>query len=171
MTAGGGEAMDELMGLLESGSESQRRAIAHALNDSREQNRESIDMDRLVGALRNEKSPEVGSELARSLSRVFGEQGFQEVVNVLRESQEKEQRHGLMWGLEEALRRDRPEARELFVELAQSDPSPDVRRHAVEIIQHQRDSSMLPILERLLNSETNPEVQKRLREAIERLDR
>ena len=165
---GSRETVDQLMGLLEEGNESQRRSISRSLHDA---DRDSIDMDRLVTALRNEQSREVGSEIARSISRMYGDRGVQEVVSLLESSSEMNQRHALMWGLEEAWRRDSSEARDVFVKLATNDPAEEIRRHAVEIIEHRRDPSMIPTLEKLLSRESSADVQQRLREAIRKLSR
>ena len=59
----------------------------------------------------------------------------------------------------------------VFVELATNDPAEEIRRHAVEIIGHRRDASMIPTLERLLSKESSPDVQQRLRRAIRELSK
>ncbi len=123
---GGREATDQLLGLLESGSEPQRRAIANSLHDL---NKDSVSMDRLSTALRNERSREVAGELAKTLGRMYGDRGVQEVANLLESSSNMEQRHALMWGLEGAWRRESPRAKELFVSLATGDPAPRRRDH------------------------------------------
>ena len=162
------ETVDELMRILQEGSKSQRRAIVRNLHEVRNG---SLDIDRLLGALRNERDGKIGSDLARSISRTYGDRGFQEVANILRDSTDAKQRQALMWGLEEAWRRNSPQARDLFVQLAGNDPVPDVRGHAVNIIEHRRDVSMIPALEQLLRNEADPEVQVRLRHAIRELGR
>ncbi len=162
---GGREAIDQLLGLLESGNEPQRRAIANSLHDL---NKNSVDMDRLATALRKEPSREVARELARSMGRMYGDRGVQEVASLLESSSNMEQRHALMWGLEGAWRRESPRAKELFVNLATGDPAPEIRRHAIEIIQQLSDPSMVPMLQRMLRSDTNPEVQLSIRHSISR---
>ncbi len=164
---GGRESVESLVRLLEGGTAAQRRAVAHGLGEA---DASALGMDRLVEALRTEGDRDVRSGLARSISRLYGGAGFDEVAGVLRSPDlDREHRHAMMWGLEEALRRDVPAARELFVDLAANNAAPDIRRHAVEIIAHAHDATFVPQLERLLERESHPHVREQIVEAIRRL--
>ena len=160
------ESVESLMGLLRGGNDSQRRAIAHSLRGAESS---SLDMGRLLGALRNENDHDVRREIAHAISDSFGDRGTREVVDMMRTTVDSDQRSSLMWGLENAWRRESPQARSVFTELARSDPAPHIRREAIHILRRHGDATLLPLFEGLLRSEANPEVQETLGEALAEL--
>lgn len=160
---GNAESMQELAALLEGGNVEQRMAIAHAL---RAAPRGSLSLERMLGALRVERQPEVSSELARSIGRLHGAQGLRQVVDLLGATPSVERREAILRGLEETWEQAPVEARELYVRLAGLDPAPQIRRQAIDILRDQDNPSLIPSLQALLAAETDPEVREQLEEAV-----
>ncbi len=126
----------------------------------------------IASRLRTETDGDARWSLAHMLGRL-GEDGVRAAGDVLRTAPEVEFRHRVLWGLEASAREGRSAGslRDLFIEVASSDPSPDLRAQAAEILGRQRAHALIPAVERLLARETHPDVRSRLEKALRELER
>ncbi len=226
----GAETMRDLLDILESSDSAwQRRAIAHALEES---DGTLVEAGELLDRLRAETDEEVASALGRALERLHprelegrageffesaetpqeriafarilarqssddavhrvarqlerepdeharwemarllgrsGDQGIDRLATMLESASDEDRRHSLLWGLEAARRPGPERARQLFLQLAGSDPSASIRGQAAEILGRQADPQLIPALSELRDRETDAEVRERIAHAIERL--
>jgi hypothetical protein len=148
------------------GSPAERVALAEVLREQLSPDAQ----DRIARQLRVETDERAYWELSRILGS-FGDSGVHQVAEVLRDERDVKKRHRLLWGLEAAGRHEGAPVRELFLQVASTDPAPSVRAQATEILQHQQDPSLIPALQALLARESHPEVQERIRAALQDLQK
>jgi HEAT repeat protein len=164
---GDSTSINELVKMLEGGNDDQRISVAHALRGG---SPGSLSLDRLLGALRTEPHPEVSGQLAGSIGSLYGTEGLTRVADIISDSSNVERREALLHGLGQSWEQDPARARELYVRFAGTDPVPELRQQAIEIMQERGDPSLIQPLETLLAEESDPGVRERLSEAISELE-
>lgn len=143
----------------------ERMALARLLD----KDASSSSLRRVAAQLRREPDQKAQWEMARILGG-RGDEGVRHVADILQGEADERRRHSILWGLEASQRPGPPGTRQLFLRLASSDPAPSIRAQAAEILGRQADPALIPRLDSLLVSESNQEVQERIRQAIRELE-
>ncbi len=122
-------------------------------------------LEQIGKQLQVEPDPRARWEMARILGRL-GDEGVTRAADILGQETDERRRHSILWGLEASRRPGPPPLRDLFLQLAKSDPSPAIRSQAVEILGRQAIAEVVPALQSLLSAERDPQVRERLQQAL-----
>lgn len=122
-------------------------------------------LEQIGRQLRVEPDARARWEMARILGRL-GDDGVTRAAEILGQETDERRRHSMLWGLEASRRPGPPSLRDLFLQLAKSDPSPAIRGQAAEILGRQAVAEAAPALQDLLSAERDPQVRERIQQAL-----
>lgn len=131
--------------------------------------------ERAVGTIADQLSREPDRQAAAEMAHMLGrsEDGIRRAGNIISQTpvHQGENRHSIMWGLHSGASSENPTARNLFLQIAGSDPSPHMRSQAAEILAHRNDIGVLPQLQELVSQERDEGARARMQLSIQRLQR
>ncbi len=131
--------------------------------------------ERAVGTIADQLTREPDRQAAAEMAHMLGrsDEGIRRAGNIISQTpaHQGENRHSIMWGLHSGSSSENPAARNLFLQIAGSDPSPHMRSQAAEILAHRNDVGVLPQLEELVSRERDEGARARMQLSIQRLHR
>lgn len=131
--------------------------------------------ERAVGTIADQLAREPDRQAAAEMAHMLGrsDDGIRRAGNIISQTpvHQGENRHSIMWGLHSGSSSENPAARNLFLQIAGSDPSPHMRSQAAEILAHRNDIGVLPQLEELVSREKDDGARARMQLSIQRLHR
>ena len=131
--------------------------------------------ERAVGTIADQLAREPDRQAAAEMAHMLGrsDEGIRRAGSIISQTpvHQGENRHSIMWGLHSGSSSENPAARNLFLQIAGSDPSPHMRSQAAEILAHRNDIGVLPQLEELVSRERDEGARARMQLSIQRLHR
>ena len=131
--------------------------------------------ERAVGTIADQLTREPDRQAAAEMAHMLGrsDEGIRRAGNIISQTpaHQGENRHSIMWGLHSGSSSENPAARNLFLQIAASDPSPHMRSQAAEILAHRNDIGVLPQLQGLVSQEKDEGARARMQLSIQRLQR
>ena len=131
--------------------------------------------ERAVGTIADQLTREPDRQAAAEMAHMLGrsDEGIRRAGNIISQTpvHQGENRHSIMWGLHSGSSSENPAARNLFLQIAGSDPSPHMRSQAAEILAHRNDIGVLPQLEELVSRERDEGARARMQLSIQCLHR
>ena len=131
--------------------------------------------ERALGTIADQLAREPDRQAAAEMAHMLGrsDEGIRRAGNIISQTpaHQGENRHSIMWGLHSGSSSENPAARNLFLQIAGSDPSPHMRSQAAEILAHRNDIGVLPQLEEIVSRERDEGARARMQLSIQRLHR